>query len=74
MTKSFTHSLNSLIAILKGISAELTIGDLKDAANQFTIPFNTLQSIMEGKGNDETVYTKLIQFFYRRLEIRNEQH
>lgn len=68
---SFTQPM--LATILKNISGPITVGDIKDAANQFTLSNKSVLQYIRGDGWDTEVYEKLIAFFYQLIEVRNEQ-
>lgn len=64
--------LNGLTRLLASISPEVTIGDMKEAANSLTVPFERVVDYIHGNGYDIELTTDLIAFFQRRIEARNE--
>lgn len=64
--------LNGLTRLLAYIAPEVTIGDMKEAANTLTIPFEMVVDYIHGKGYDIETTTDLIAFFKRRIDARNE--
>jgi hypothetical protein len=71
MEKPFL-SLNSLNFLIKRLAPSLTIGDLKEAANTLTIPFEKVTDYVLGNGYDLVLTTDLIAFFQTRINARNE--
>lgn len=66
------HPLKSLTRILDAITPEVTIGDMKAAANQLTVSFETIVEYVHGNCLDIELTERLIAFLKRRIDARNE--